>query len=415
VSAATEPDIDWAGLAHYPSYALEGAALDDLELLVGGVPDAVRIIVPPSLLQSAHDAGGLLLTDPQGTPLVLATAVGDSAVSLDPDTVRPLRSPAHGPFRGLRLPAREVARGGPYRAVVFRTLPTLADVGRVRHFVGDAAGLIVALVAAPVGVDLPGLVRAVRSFAAEVGFPVVAIPARDERLRIALTAYGVRDYLDIDATRSEPERAALDGDGDPQELPEDSRRELRRLRPEPGRRGAVVLFTGLSGSGKSTLARALVDALEESGDRTVTLLDGDEVRRLLSAGLGFSREDRDLNVRRIGYVASLVAKHGGIAVCAPIAPYADSRAAVRAMAEEAGEFVLVHVSTPLEVSEARDRKGLYAKARAGLLPQFTGVSDPYEAPADASLDIDTSHMEVDAAVSLVLGELHRRGLVATPD
>jgi sulfate adenylyltransferase len=159
------------------------------------------------------------------------------------------------------------------------------------------------------------------------------------------------------------------------------------------------------------LARGLVDALEEVGDRTVTLLDGDEVRRLLSAGLGFSRADRDLNVRRIGYVASLVAKHGGIAVCAPIAPYADSRAAVRAMAEAVGEFVLVHVSTPLDVCEARDHKGLYAKARAGVLPQFTGVSDPYEPPTDAAVDVDTSQLDVGSGVALVLDELRHRRLL----
>ena len=141
--------------------------------------------------------------------------------------------------------------------------------------------------------------------------------------------------------------------------------ELRRARPPRSARGVVVFCTGLSGSGKSTLARDLRDALLERGDRTVSLLDGDLVRRLLSAGLTFSREDRDLNIARIGYVAAEVARHGGIAICAPIAPYAAARAGVRRMVSEVGDFVLVHVSTPLEVCEARDRKGLYAQARAG--------------------------------------------------
>jgi sulfate adenylyltransferase len=416
VSAATEPDLDWAGLAHYPAYTLDGAALDDLELLVGGVPDPVRLTVPPALLTAARDVGGLLLTDPEGTPLALVNkpGLGVSALRLEPATVQPLRSPAHGPFRALRLPAREMARGGPYRAVVFRTLPTSADADRVRRFVGDARGLVVAVVGAPIGVDVAGLVRAVRSFATDVGLPVVAIPARVERFAVVLAAYGVRDFLDVETARSASERAAL-VNGDVEVLPAYSVRELRRLRPDPHRRGAVVFFTGLSGSGKSTLARALVDALQEAGDRTVTLLDGDEVRRLLSAGLGFSRDDRDLNVRRIGYVASLIARHGGIAVCAPIAPYADSRAAVRALAEEVGEFVLVHVSTPLQVCEARDRKGLYVKARAGLLPEFTGVSDPYERPTDAALEVDTSRVDVESAVALIVNELRRRGLVRAPD
>ena len=190
--------------------------------------------------------------------------------------------------------------------------------------------------------------------------------------------------------------------------------ELRRARPPRSARGLVVFFTGLSGSGKSTLARDLRDALLERGDRTVSLLDGDLVRRLLSAGLTFSREDRDLNIARIGYVATEVARHGGIAICAPIAPYAAARAAVRSMAREAGDFVLVHVSTPLAVCEARDRKGLYAKARAGVIGSFTGISDPYEEPTDADLVVDTSVVPRRDAVAAVLALLTRGGWL-TPD
>jgi sulfate adenylyltransferase len=408
-------DLDWEALKHYPAYALDGATLDDIELLVGGVPDPVRVLVPPAEVAAARDAGGLVFTDREGTPLALVTKAAlpvgqETVVIVRPETVQPLRPPSHGPFRAFRLPAREVCRGGPYRAVVFRTVPTWSDAERVKSFVGNAPGLVVALVGTPVGVDVPGLVRAVRSLAAELQLSVVAIPARVERLPSVLPSYGIAEFLQIETVRTSAEQAAL-STGNAASLPAYSVRELRRLRPEPHRRGAVVLFTGLSGSGKSTLARGLVDALEEVGDRTVTLLDGDEVRRLLSAGLGFSRADRDLNVRRIGYVASLVAKHGGIAVCAPIAPYADSRAAVRAMAEAVGEFVLVHVSTPLDVCEARDHKGLYAKARAGVLPQFTGVSDPYEPPTDAAVDVDTSQLDVGSGVALVLDELRHRRLL----
>ena len=178
--------------------------------------------------------------------------------------------------------------------------------------------------------------------------------------------------------------------------------ELRRARPPRRERGLVIFLTGLSGSGKSTLARALRDALSERGDRTVSLLDGDLVRSLLSAGLTFSRADRDLNIARIGFVATEVARHGGIAICAPIAPYAQARQEVRRAAGEVGDFLLIHVATPAEVCEARDRKGLYAKARAGLIDHFTGVSDPYEEPDDADLVIDTSVLSRQEALDAVM-------------
>jgi sulfate adenylyltransferase len=185
--------------------------------------------------------------------------------------------------------------------------------------------------------------------------------------------------------------------------------ELHRARPPRRDRGVVIFFTGLSGSGKSTIARALRDALAERGDRTVSLLDGDLVRQLLSAGLTFSRADRDLNIARIGYVATEVARHGGIAICAPIAPYEAARARVRRMVSEVGDFLLIHVATPVEVCEARDRKGLYAKARAGLIDHFTGVSDPYEEPRNADLTIDTSVMTRQEAVDAVLSLLTTGG------
>jgi sulfate adenylyltransferase len=197
-------------------------------------------------------------------------------------------------------------------------------------------------------------------------------------------------------------------------MPAGVTQELRRARPPRAKRGVVVFFTGLSGSGKSTLARDLRDALLERGDRTVSLLDGDLVRRLLSAGLTFSRQDRDLNIARIGYVAAEVARHGGVAVCAPIAPFAAARAGVRRMVSEVGDFVLVHVSTPLEVCEARDRKGLYAQARAGIIGSFTGISDPYEEPDDADLVIDTSTVSRHDAVAAVLAHLTRGGWLVLP-
>ncbi|MFT4264622.1 MAG: adenylyl-sulfate kinase [Nocardioides sp.] len=165
--------------------------------------------------------------------------------------------------------------------------------------------------------------------------------------------------------------------------------------------GLVVFFTGLSGSGKSTIARSLMEAYDASG-RLYTSLDGDVVRRHLSAGLTFSKEDRETNIRRIGWVAAEIARNGGTAICSPIAPFDATRKDVRRMVEEAGgRFVLVHVATSLEECERRDRKGLYAKARAGEIPEFTGISSPYEAPEDADLVIDTVEVPVAEAVARV--------------
>src|SRR3954469_15873269 len=157
----------------------------------------------------------------------------------------------------------------------------------------------------------------------------------------------------------------------------------------PRRPGVTVFLTGLSGAGKSTIADALIAELEREG-RPVTVLDGDVVRTHLSSELSFSKEHRDLNIRRIGFVAGEVVKHGGTVVVAAIAPYEQAREEARTLVEKHGRFLLVHVSTPLEVAEQRDVKGLYAKARAGEIPSFTGVSDPYEPPSRAEVVLDTS-------------------------
>ncbi len=185
--------------------------------------------------------------------------------------------------------------------------------------------------------------------------------------------------------------------------------ELQRNTPPRTQQGITVFFTGLSGAGKSTLARALSARLMEMGGRTVTLLDGDIVRRNLSSELGFNKAHRDINVRRIGFVASEITKHRGIAICAPIAPYRQTRRDVRAMVEAVGGFVEIHVATPIETCEARDRKGLYAKARAGLIPEFTGVSDPYEVPEHPELAIDTTSLSIDEAVQQILLKLEHEG------
>lgn len=166
-------------------------------------------------------------------------------------------------------------------------------------------------------------------------------------------------------------------------------------------RGFCVFFTGLSGSGKTTLATALAAALSARG-RTITLLDGDVVRAHLSSELGFSKAHRDLNVQRIGFVASEVVRHGGIAICAAIAPYESARQNAASLVTQHGAFFLIHVATPLAVCETRDVKGLYAKARAGKLAGFTGVSDPYEPPSAASLTLDTSNLPLEGTLASIL-------------
>ena len=383
--------------------------------------------------------------------------------------VTALRAPEHGPFRALRRAPADVRAGfagWPVLALATRRPLGQRHIGQLRHLAGQlkARILLLPLVSGPAAVVTrpEALVRAVLAAARQLPDSTLVVPVPlppranpDEELAalvVIAAAHGATHLLS-DAGRTdaaaklgvevltEPEWAydpaaevwrplgliapgtergelsgaelaeLLDTDGPVPSwlMPEGVTAELRRARPPRSARGIVVFFTGLSGSGKSTLARDLRDALLERGDRTVSLLDGDIVRRLLSAGLTFSREDRDLNIARIGYVATEVARHGGIAICAPIAPYAAARSAVRSQVSEVGDFVLVHVSTPLAVCEARDRKGLYAKARAGVIGSFTGISDPYEEPTDADLVLDTSLVSRRDAVAAVLAHLSRGG------
>lgn len=255
----------------------------------------------------------------------------------------------------------------------------------------------------------------------EVGGPMDAILARAygctrlvtwDAAPLALASAAARCGLALDVVPSDPAAPADDG---PDALAAwtypDINAELARQTPPAWARGVTVFFTGLSGSGKSTIANALRVRLLEDGRRTVTLLDGDLVRAHLSSELGFSREHRTLNVRRIAFVATEITRHGGVAVCAPIAPYEALRRDARAMVEAVGTFLLVYVSTPIEVCETRDPKGLYQRARAGTLPEFTGVSDPYEAPADAEVTIDTSRTTVAEAVDRLIEALEARGLL----
>ena len=228
-------------------------------------------------------------------------------------------------------------------------------------------------------------------------FPADEVPAGDTVLDISGTELRrrLREGLDIPEWFSFPQVVT----------------ELRRTSPPRAAQGFTVFFTGLSGSGKSTVANALMVKLMEMGGRPVTLLDGDVVRKHLSSELGFSKEHRDINIKRIGYVASEITKNGGIAICAPIAPYTATRRAVREMIEAFGAFIEVHVATPVDECERRDRKGLYALARAGKIKEFTGISDPYEAPTNAELVLDTTGTEVDHCAHQVILKLESMGLI----
>lgn len=186
---------------------------------------------------------------------------------------------------------------------------------------------------------------------------------------------------------------------------------LQKSHPPRNKQGFTIFFTGLSGSGKSTIANALMVNLMEMIERPITLLDGDIVRKNLSSELGFSREHRNLNVLRIGFVASEITKNGGVAICAPIAPYKETRDEVRQSIEPLGGFLEVHVATSVDVCEKRDRKGLYAKARAGVIKEFTGISDPYEVPPNPEVTIDTESCKPAQAAQKIILKLESMGLI----
>ncbi|MEV4248412.1 adenylyl-sulfate kinase [Streptosporangium canum] len=370
-------------------------AVDEHGTLADGTPWPAPVTLALPDDHPAAPGDRITLRDPEGAALAVLTVTerADGSVAGPLET---LDAPEHGPFARLRRTPAEVRKELAGREVLAVTMRgPLDDLEEIKATAEelDAAILLLPLAFGEAG---PAVVRA--ALKARDRLPegtLVAVvplaprhePSIDLELREHVAeSYGATEHL------AGPEPVTLPG--------------------PPHRRGLVVFLTGLSGSGKSTVARGLRDALLERGSRTVTYLDGDVVRHLLSAGLSFSKKDRDLNIRRIGFVAAEAARHGGLAICAPIAPYAATRDEVRAMVEAVGaDFMLVHVATPLAECERRDRKGLYAKARAGIIPEFTGVSDPYEEPDDADLVVDTTSISVDRAVQQVLDPLIRGGWV----
>jgi sulfate adenylyltransferase len=439
-------------------------------------PVPITLEVPTNLLDRLDVTNPLhrvlVLTDTEGAPVaavdvveVWPTREGLTGVA---GRVRRIGEGGHGPFRRLRrTPAdvRELLPPGRVLGVIADRPLHRPQLAQIAHATRTLAGHLLMLVpvASPGadGLAPEALMRCL--LAARDRMPTVTIVAvplvphgdeiRDALLRARVAAaYGVTHLRATSSSMMSgglrvlvPRELAYDGrDGQwrsRDDIPPRHRRlalanteiedllergvalpewhtppavarELARARPPRRHRGLVVFFTGLSGSGKSTIARGVADVLKETGERTVTLLDGDIVRRHLSTGLSYSAADRDTNVRRIGWVAAEVGHHGGLALCCPIAPYGVSRAAARRFAREAGaDFVLVHVATPLAECERRDRKGLYAKARAGEITGMTGIDDPYEPPGDAELVIDTSGMKIGEAVTVVLRHLGAHGWI----
>ena len=375
---------------------LDSAGVDLLEL--------VRLGAQPSsaLHRYLGNEATVLLCDEENTPLSELSASGVTHV-------RPLATGVGLAWsQELRRHVSSITEvAAPTIALIAYLPPSIAELSSLITRANEIDAkhiLLCALVSrtpAPDGEVQPsGLLRAITSATKELqaSLPTCQItplsvpwPKSDLTPEDLARAYGATEVV------TSAERYAADA---PLGYPAGSAEEIRRARSSEWQKGAVVFFTGLSGSGKSTVAAALAELLRDEGARGVALLDGDAMRRSISAGLGFDRASRNTNVQRLGAAAAELARAGGIAIAAPIAPFAEGRALARKAAVGL-PFLLVHISTPLEVCEQRDRKGLYEKARAGEISDFTGISSPYEAPDDADLVIDASAVSAYEAATQV--------------
>ncbi len=359
----------------------------------------ITLTLPGDVLTAASKHGQVELVDPEGLPLARVTITADERGW----PVEVLALPQFGPFRRLYLTPARVRQQ--YAGRTFVPVTDALTDEQLREIHGFGPTVLLALVGhGTPDLSPAALLRATLLVAEVVDSAVVAVPLAshgDPQVDHDLGVQVVGNYAGDDP---------VEGLGEGGDLPLELVEIVARDQPGPAEQGLVLFFTGLSGSGKSTLAQALMDRILERGDRTLTSLDGDVVRRNLSAGLTFSKADRETNIRRIGWVAAEISRHGGVAVCSPIAPFDQTRQQVRQMVEDAGgAFFLVHVATPLEECERRDRKGLYAKARAGEIPEFTGISSPYEEPDDADVRVDTTGRTIDEALDDVLGALKQTG------
>jgi sulfate adenylyltransferase len=400
-----------------PQHCPTPRELDDLELIAHGAVEPSGFVEDPqgvtlALPEELATAGAVVeLVDPEGLPLAEVTVESTYAAGAGlrgvVGPVRVLQHHEYGAFRRLHLSPADVRALGDVVTVPVAGPLTEPDLARLRE-VGRPLVLLALTGSGTPSYDgrplsAVGLVRA--TLAAADLLPdarVVAVPLASRGDADADHVFGERV---VDAY-APGDVVAVTGEGD---LPDAVAEVIDFELPGPGEQGLVVFFTGLSGSGKSTLARALHDVVLERGERTVTSLDGDVVRRNLSAGLTFSKADRETNIRRIGWVAAEISRHGGVAICSPIAPFDETRQQVRGyVADAGGDFFLVHVATPVEECERRDRKGLYAKARRGEIPEFTGISSPYEAPEDADVVVDTTGRTIEECLAEILEALDDR-------
>lgn len=388
-----------------PALSVSGGKLEALELIATGLlrpvdgyrlpqepksswPVAPLLEIDLPLLALSLSASHLELRDTDSTPVAILE-VKAHRVSEDrawvSGPVRRIRPFEHGPSRSTRFDLDDDF--GQRTAVMINAGTRTADIVSLAV---SARPLLLVVVGSESRRESTRLVADTVASAAALPDAVVRfIPWVDmgaddgtDVPRAVLSALGAVDILDL------------------------------RIDSPPPTSGAVLLFTGLSGAGKSTLARAVADELNAGRSARAVLLDGDHVRAELASELGFSAEDRDRNLRRQAWVGARVAEAGGIAICAPIAPFAASRAAMRAKVEPEFPFLVIHVSTPLAVAESRDRKGLYAKARAGEIKDFTGIDSPYEVPQDADLRLDTSILTIDECLRVIIDTLDQKGLIS---
>lgn len=399
-----------------PLVVLGGSDLDEMELLLGGLlspadgyclPSEVpnnwsapfTLAISAEVAKTIRITGALLLADTDGTPLARVDVTGmetSATGAFVAGRLEAVRIAEHPPFRPLRLVSPLEDTAGNTVAAIFSEPPRSSEIALSIVKAQEQQGNL--LLIATCGQQPHGnytvtpLVDELLLCAAEVPNAQVGV--------LILPTGG----LSLTSRAQVLQKAVLKNLGAGAVL--DFTTVIGCVQPAESktmcRRGTVIFLTGLSGSGKSTLARELAGALQRIEHRYVTLLDGDDTRRILSPTLGFSREAREENIRRLGWVAARISEAGGLVICAPIAPYAQTRSEVRAMAEAVGQYILVHVSTPLAVCEARDRKGLYAKARNGEIQNFTGVSAPYESPADADVRCDLGALSLNDAVATVL-------------
>ncbi|MGB3827965.1 MAG: adenylyl-sulfate kinase [Ornithinimicrobium sp.] len=378
--------------------------LDDLDLLRAGVP-VFDDLDAPVLMNAPGTATDVVVLEPEGVPIALVRCTGDGS-STDRRVVRVerwLEPRPQRPFEELHL---SVAATPVTECTV--VVDDGVDAARIASEM-RAHDSSTALLLLPVALERDGQSDQLMVDRARVLHQKVAELPVELQERVHLVLVPIADDHPYRERRLHACATAYAHGGEVIDL------RTARAREQAGRGGVVVLFTGLSGSGKSTVARALRNRLLERTDRAVTLLDGDVVRRHLSAGLGFGAVDRDTNIRRIGWVAARIAEHGGLAIASPIAPYAATREDVAAMTHAVGgRFVLIHVSTPLAECERRDRKGLYARARRGEIADFTGISAPYEEPVDPDLRLDTTDSDVAELTQQIIDLGVDRGLWGQP-